>query len=274
MMDTDHHNFKLPPDWYVKRNQYCCPPMPWKTSLFWDFWQTIWKQMGCPDVKHLKHFIRNDVIFRYVIFEIENDSIWCLKERFVQIFPDSISFKSFTEINYFAHTFYIFCRFEEFLWRIYYDFSHSQSLWLIGLESDRQTLRWDFKVLLWSRFVICWERHLASVWKSSSVMLKSNKNSIFKFYWGRNSKNFVYGVCCYAQNSAESGTVHFYAFHLQDLFHHCNLFWRKVSEISIFIDGAMKTKSSCGHTSSNDGKDETKIHCWKIVDCWEKNRWN
>ena len=88
----------------------------------------------------------------------------------------------------------------------------------------------------------------------------------FLFYWGRNYKNIVHFVLLCIQNSAESWTVHFIAFHRDDLFHNCDLLWRKVSEVSIFIDGAMKTKSSCG-CSSNDCKNETNIHCWKIVDC-------
>ena len=77
--------------------------------LIWDFWQTIWKQMGCLDInfKSFHSLLRNINILRNKFSYNEciwNDSIWCLKERFVQIFPDSISFKSFTEINYFAHT--------------------------------------------------------------------------------------------------------------------------------------------------------------------------
>ena len=128
MMDTDHHNFRLPSDWYDKRNQYCCPPMPLKTSLFWDFWQTIWKQMGCPDVNFETFYseLRNNSLrnfWNWKWLDLMSKRKICLnfsRLNFIQIFHKNKLFR-----KYF---FSIFLQARSFLWRVNYELSHGQRL--------------------------------------------------------------------------------------------------------------------------------------------------
>ena len=63
---------------------------------------------------------------------------------------------------------------------------------------------------------------------------------------------------------AETGTVDFNALLFEYYLHHSDLFWRKVSKISIMINGTMKTKpGGC----CKRRKDEKKIHWNPIFVC-------
>lgn len=109
MMDTDHHNSRLSSDQYDKSEQYCCPPMSLKLPYFEISGKPFGNKWDAL-TSFMNHFIHYYVMLRYyvMIFRIWNDSIWCLKERFVQIFSRLNFIQIFHRNKLFRILFWVF----------------------------------------------------------------------------------------------------------------------------------------------------------------------
>ena len=76
------------------------------------------------------------------------------------------------------------------------------------------------------------------------------------------------GYCYQPTKLTETISVSLYTFLLQEFLNGSYLFWRKASDITVFIDWTMKTKSRCRYTSKKHYKYKSKVHCCNVFAEW------